>query len=221
MSKSPEEYFQEQDFSLSADKDSQGFSSAEEAFIEKYMGLEAGAALASLPQSADLPRERMADLHEEMNACEDVSDVIKKLSELQMVAFFLGSQEFTLPTIVVQEVIRAVPVVRLPTASGMVAGVISLRGKVTPLLHLRDILEVNSPRLNEDKFIIVCRRQGIQIGLIIERIHTMYLRPQSEIDWAVESSLGSSCEFISGLVKINELLVGIVDVDKIIKTLLA
>jgi len=221
MSKSPEEYFQEQDFSLSADKDSQGFSPAEEAFIDKYMGLEAGAALASLPQSSDLPRERMADLHEEMNACEDVSEVIKKLSELQMVAFFLGSQEFTLPTIVVQEVIRAVPVVRLPTASDMVAGVISLRGKVTPLLHLRDILEVNSPRLNEDKFIIVCRRQGIQIGLIIERIHTMYLRPQSEIDWAVESSLGASCEFISGLVKIKDLLVGIVDVDKIIKNLLA
>jgi Chemotaxis signal transduction protein len=220
MSKSPEEYFQEQDFSLSEEAGQQ-FSPAEKAFIDKYMGLEADAALERLPRSADMPREKMADLHEEMNAGEEVLEIIKSLPELQMVAFFLGGQEFTLPTVVVQEVIRSVPVVRLPSPREMVAGVISLRGKVTPLLHLRDILEVNSPRRNEDKFIIVCRRQGIQIGLIIERVHTMYRIPQSEIDWAVENSLGPSCEYISGLVKLNDLLVGIVDVDRIIKHLLA
>jgi purine-binding chemotaxis protein CheW len=137
-----------------------------------------------------------------------------------MVGFFLGDQEFTVPTVAVQEVIRAVPASKLPTAPPMVAGVINLRGKITPLVHLRDLLEVGSPRLGEDKFIIVCRRQGLQLGMIIERVHTMYRVQQSDIDWGIEVHLGINVDYVAGLLKLREQLVGIVSVDRIIASIL-
>ena len=162
-----------------------------------------------------------ADAHKEMSDEESFDLILRKEAELQMVGFYIGKQEFTVPTLAVQEVIRYETPAKMPAAPEFVAGVINLRGKMTPLVHLRDMLEIRQARETEDRFIIVCRRKGLQIGLIIERVHTMYRVPQTDIDWGIESLLGiNNAEFISGLLKLNESLVGIVSVDRIIEHVL-
>lgn len=221
MNKSPEEYFKEQDFSAEpAAKNT--FTSAEQAFMEKYMGVGAGEVLEQIglsPAGGPHP-DAVPDEHKEMGAQEKLEDVLRLAPELLMVAFFLGGQEFTIPTVAVQEVIRTTPVARLPAAPPFVAGVVNLRGKVTPLVRLRDVLEVSSPRMDEDKFIIVCRRQGLQIGMMIERVHTMYRVPQADIDWNIEAHLGINVDYVAGLLKLEEKLVGIVSVDRVIASIL-
>ena len=219
MNKSPEEYFREQNFSDTA-KD-QSFSAAEQAFIEKYLGVEGAPSLEEMGYDArKAALEATPDQHQDMATEQPLAQILRDAKHLQMVAFYLGNQEFTLPTIVVQEVIRALPIAKLPSAPPLIAGAVSLRGKITPLIRLRDALEVSSPRKQEDKFIIVCRRQGFQVGLMIERVHTMYRIPQADIDWNIEATLGTGVEFVSGLVKLENMLVGIVDVDKIIQSIL-
>ncbi len=213
MTKSPEEYFQEQSFDTTPDKD--GFSATERAFIQKYMGINEGELLGKLGMTGAQPK--VPDAHSEMSQEDSIDDILRNEPELQMVGFFLGMQEFTVPTIAVQEVIRYEVPTRLPSAPPQMAGVINLRGKVTPLVHLRDLLEVKAPRQSEDRFIIVCRRLGLQLGLIIERVHTMYRVPQTDIDWGIEAHLGINVDFVSGLLKLNDKLVGIVSVDKIIQ----
>jgi purine-binding chemotaxis protein CheW len=219
MSKSPEEYFKEQNFSAQG-AGSASFSPAERAFMDKYLGVKEGEFLHKLGLDPASSPEAAPDLHQEMGREQPLEDMLRAAQELQMVGFFLGEQEFTVPTVAVQEVIRAMPVSKLPTAPPMVAGVINLRGKVTPLVHLRDLLEVGTPRLGEDKFIIVCRRQGLQLGMIIERVHTMYRVRQSEIDWGIEAHLGINVDFVAGLLKLREQLVSIVSVDRIIASIL-
>lgn len=149
-----------------------------------------------------------------------LEETLKKEKEIQMVGFFLGEQEFTIPTAAVQEVIRAMPIARLPAAPSFVAGVINLRGRVTPLVELREILEVRSPRREENRFIIICRRQGLQIGMLIEKVHTMYRVPQTDIEWGIETHLGINGECVAGLFKQNEQLVSIVSVDRVIADVL-
>ena len=219
MSKSPEDYFQEQNFSaVSVDK--ANFTPAEQAFMDKYLGVDGGAVLDKIGISSQPAADAAPDQHAEMGAEAPLEETLRAAPEIQMVGFFLGSQEFTVPTVAVQEVIRSMPLAKLPAAPEFVAGVINLRGKVTPLIRLRDVLEVNSPRLGEDKFIIVCRRQGLQVGMIIERVHTMYRVPQDDIDWGIENHLGINVDFIAGLLKLREQLVGIVSVDRIIASII-
>lgn len=219
MSKSPEDYFQEQNFSaVSVDK--ANFTPAEQAFMDKYLGVDGGAVLDKIGIGPQPAADAAPDQHAEMAAEAPLEEALRTAPEIQMVGFFLGSQEFTVPTVAVQEVIRSMPLAKLPAAPEFVAGVINLRGKVTPLIRLRDVLEVNSPRLGEDKFIIVCRRQGLQVGMIIERVHTMYRVPQADIDWSIENHLGINVDFIAGLLKLREQLVGIVSVDRIIASII-
>lgn len=215
MTKSPEDYFTEQDFTVGT-VDKSTFTPAEQAFMDKYLGVDQGSTLEKIGINPEVKREFDPDLFSAMSAEEPLEDMMRRAPELQMVGFFIGAQEFTIPTVAVQEVIRSMPLARLPAAPAFVAGVINLRGKVTPLIHLRDVLEVRAPRQQEDKFIIICRRQGLQVGMIIERVHTMYRVPQKDIEWSIEAHAGINVDFIAGLLKLEDKLVSIVSVDRII-----
>ncbi|MDR1685290.1 MAG: chemotaxis protein CheW [Desulfovibrio sp.] len=220
MNKSPEEYFKEQNFHADQAEHT-GFTPAEQAFMDKYVGVDGRSVITGLGlEEKKRHPDAAADLHPEMDGEDFLDTMLRSSHELLLVGFFIGGQEFTIPTVAVQEVIRHEPASRLPSAPEFVAGVINLRGRVTPLIHLRDVLEVSSPRMGEDKFIIVCRRKGIQIGMIIERVHTMYRVRQEDIDWSVEAHIGANVDFISGLLKVREQLVGIVSVDRVITSII-
>lgn len=218
MVKSPEEYFQDQEFHAEAGNAKGDFTSAERAFMQKYLGVDENDILRKMgikPGQAAL-----VDAAEAASAGESLDAIIRDEPELQMVAFFLGNQEYTVPTLAVQEVIKFSQPTKLPAAPAYVAGIINLRGRVTPLVRLRDLLEIPATESSTDHFIVVCRRRGLQLGLMIERVHTMYRVPQERIDWAVESHLGINVDYISGLLKADDRLVGIVSVDRIVDTVL-
>jgi purine-binding chemotaxis protein CheW len=116
----------------------------------------------------------------------------------------------------VSEVLRYVPPVLLPLAPDYVAGVINLRGKVTPLLYLEDLLTTPRKTRSENRFIIICSHKELQVGLIFDKVHTMYTFSQDQIMWDVESRIGASAEYICGLVDMNESILGVVSVEMII-----
>ncbi len=220
MNKSPEEYFQEQNFSTDVPPDAKPgeFTDAERAFMEKYMGVEAASTLRSIGLEAPGGAPAKAGVRDvpAVPREEPLDTVLRRETELLLVGFFLGDQEFVVPTLAVQEVIRSSAPAKLPTAPSFVAGVINLRGKVTPLIRLRDMLGVPDGEGAAHQFTIVCRRKGLQMGLMIDRVHTMYRVSQNDIDWGIETHLGSNVDFISGLLKLREQLVGIVSVDRIV-----
>lgn len=221
MNKSPEEYFQEQNFSTDVPPDAKPgeFTDAERAFMEKYMGVDAVSTLRAigLQVPSESPPGEEPVRQEEKPVEESLDTVLRREPELLMVGFFLGDQEFVVPTLAVQEVIRYSPPAKLPTAPSFVAGVINLRGKITPLIRLRDMLGAPDDTENRHQFIIVCRRRGLQMGLMIDRVRTMYRVAQSDIDWGIEAHFGANVDFISGLLKLREELIGVVSVDRIVE----
>ena len=162
------------------------------------------------------PQEGMADA-EGRSLEEDLRDV----PEVQMVSFFLENQEFVVPIHVVQEVVRAIPPTKLPEAPPFLAGIINLRGRVTPLVRLRTLLGVGGDD-STDRFIVVVRRRGLQFGLQIQRVAAMYRVPRGAIEWGMEAQLGINGEYVSALMKSGdgERLVGVISVDRILDTML-
>lgn len=152
---------------------------------------------------------------------QDASQAEKALREksvLQLIGFRLAEQEYALPIDVIQEVIRAVEATKLPSAPDFLSGVINLRGKVTPLVSLRTLLGLPP---DEDKFVVVCRHSGLQLGLQIQAVSTMHRVGQDRIDWGVESLLGIQNDYVAGLIRAeNRRLIGILSLHHIVQTLL-
>ena len=231
--KTPEQYFLEKDF-LPSGAEAESVSAAEKAFLQKYMGLGDGegqgavsmprqarvesapgfeasaAALAEAPDGRDL---------DEALAEPDILTELREQPDIQLVGFTVGDQEFTVPINVVQEVIRYVAPTQLPAAPYFMAGIVNLRGRVTPLVKLNSLIGAAGDET--PGFIVVCRRKGLQLGLMIDKVKTMYRVPQADLDWGVEQHLGSGVEFVAGLMKAEGgTLVGIISIDRIVEKVL-
>ncbi|EFL51154.1 CheW protein [Solidesulfovibrio fructosivorans JJ]] len=237
MSGPLEEYFKEH---VTLPEKGQGaFSDAERAFLARYMGEDFEAALsregldkparvetvagalasgpgdevapASQAAGADAPPERDADAALEAG--------LRRAESLKLVGFRLAGQELAVPIAQVQEVLRAMPVTRLPAAPPQILGILNLRGRVVPMVDLAAIADFSGAR-GENRFIIVCRCREMLVGLMVETLSTMYQARGEEIEWGVEARVGVASDLVSGLLKVGEGLVAILSVDSLFQKVL-
>ena len=133
-------------------------------------------------------------------------------------SFSLLGREYALPITVIQEVIRYVKPTKLPSAPPCISGIINLRGRVTPLVSLRLLMGI--PGEQEDRFIVICRHRGLQIGLMIGAVSTMYKASGNDLEWNVEGNIGVSAQLLMGLFKSNEKLISILSIDNLVQVVL-
>ena len=229
MVKTPEEYFADQCLTVPQAVDST-LSPAEQAFVQKYLGSDS---LQDMPVqepeqvlagAANVAQELGSAEHPSARKAEEAPSLRTRLAaqdQVQMVSFYIREQVFLLPVSVIVEVLRYMPLTRLPMAPPFIAGVVNLRGKVTPLLHLDALLTTDqSMRYTEKSFIIVCGTDDMQLGLIIDKVHTMYMVSRESISWNIEAQLGEGADFLCGLANIGERLHGIIDPELIVDKLI-
>ena len=233
MVKTPEEYFADQCLAVPQAADAT-LSPAEQAFVQKYLGSDAlqnmpvqepeqvlagAAGTTSLAPEID-GAHPAAHKQAQANA-PSLRTRLATQEQVQMVSFYIREQIFLLPVSVIVEVLRYMPLTRLPMAPPFIAGVVNLRGKVTPLLHLDALLTTDQTmRYSEKSFIIVCGTDDMQLGLIIDKVHTMYMVSKDSISWNIEAQLGEGADFLCGLANIGEHLHGIIDPELIVEKLI-
>jgi len=149
-----------------------------------------------------------------LSAPEDSDGAYREAEKVQMISFWLGKQEFALPVSRVKEVIRFQEPTKLPGSPEYIEGIVNLRGRVTPMVRLSGLID-SARESGQSKFIIVCRQEGLQIGLIIDSIATMNHVSQENIEWGVESSLGADCDLVEGVIKGGKKLIAVLSVDKL------
>jgi purine-binding chemotaxis protein CheW len=214
MVKSPLEYLVEQNFDTTPDP-AERMSDTEKAFIEKYMGISPDEALKKLPVTAGDPNAAPLP-----DSGPSLYKTLREAESVQLVGFYIGTQLFAMPTLAIQEVIRRQEVSLLPLAPTFISGVINLRGHVTPLIRLRNWLDVALDPGEEDKFTIICRSCGLQFGVEIEKLQTMYKIFQEDLNWDAEMNIGANVDFITGMFQVNEKIIPIVSTDRIVENML-
>ncbi|MDP2849120.1 MAG: chemotaxis protein CheW [Humidesulfovibrio sp.] len=219
--KTPEQYFVDDVRLPDVDDAGRALTSAEQAFLDKYLGAEREKVLAQAarldPRSEDVVSGIVGT--ESGGSAEEHSDEkMRSQLEIRLVSFSLLEREYALPITVIQEVIRYVKPTKLPTAPACIAGIINLRGRVTPLVSLRTLLGI--PGEQDDRFIVVCRHRGLQIGLMIGAVSTMYKAGGDDLEWNVEGNIGVSAHLLMGLYKSGEKLISILSIDNLVQVVL-
>ena len=233
MVKTPEEYFADQCLAVPQAADAT-LSAAEQAFVQKYLGSDAlqnmpvqepeqvlAGAAGTTGVAPEIDGTHPAARQQTQATAPSLRTRLATLEQVQMVSFYIREQIFLLPVSVIVEVLRHMPLTRLPMAPPFIAGVVNLRGKVTPLLHLDALLTTDQTmRYSEKSFIIVCGTDDMQLGLIIDKVHTMYMVSKDSISWNIEAQLGEGADFLCGLANIGERLHGIIDPELIVEKLI-
>ena len=134
---------------------------------------------------------------------------------LQLVSFHVGAEEFGLNILRVQEIIRLPQVTRVPNSPHFVKGVINLRGKVIPVIGMRKRLGLEEQPEDKQTRIMVVETQGAVLGFIVDSVSEV-LRITSELVDPPPRLGKAEREYVSGVGKLDNRLVILLDVDRLV-----
>jgi len=135
---------------------------------------------------------------------------------LQLVTFTIAEEEFGMDILKVQEIIRTLEITRVPRAPAFVEGVINLRGKVIPIIDLRRRFGMESKPHDKDTRIIVIEINGMIVGFVVDSVSEVLRIPASTVEPPPSIVSGIDSEYISGVGKLNNRLLIMIDLDKLL-----
>ncbi len=147
---------------------------------------------------------------------QESSDAIITEDIVQLVGFIIGDEEYAVPILSIQEIIKPIGWTRVPQTPDYVLGVFNLRGSVIPLIDLRAKFGLPHKKINDETRFIVMKSGDEVAGFVIDRL-TMALRlHKKDIEPAPETIDGDKT-VIDGVGKRDENIITILKVDKLLK----
>jgi purine-binding chemotaxis protein CheW len=135
---------------------------------------------------------------------------------LQLVSFNIGSEEFGVDILKVQEINRMVEITKVPQAPHYIEGVINLRGKVIPIIDLRKRFNLELKEYDKNTRIVVVDIGGNIMGMVVDSVSEVLRLPSSTIEPPPEIAIGVNSEYIKGVAKLEDRLLIFLDLSKVI-----
>lgn len=134
---------------------------------------------------------------------------------LQLVTFKLGSEEFGVDILKVQEINKMMNITKIPNAPAFIEGVINLRGKIIPIVDLRKRLGFREQPYDKSTRIIVVELEGLVLGFIVDSVSEVLRIPENTIEPPPSMVAGIESEYIEGVGKLDDRLLILLELKKI------
>jgi len=134
----------------------------------------------------------------------------------QMVGFLVGSEEYCVDILKVQEIIRMMDITRIPNAPDYAEGVINLRGRVIPVINFRKRFCLGKSILEntQTQRIVVVDMAGSTVGLIVDQVSQVTKLAPDQVSPTPDTVRTSGGDCFSGIGRIGDKLVILLDVEK-------
>lgn len=137
------------------------------------------------------------------------------MSEKQYVIFKLGNEEYGVNIMKVKEISEFKEVTKVPNAPYFVDGIINLRGEIIPIVSLKKRFGIKDSSIDSDIRIIVININERNVGFVVDEASQVIRINESNVDPAPEIVAGIDRQYITGVGKIDEKIIIMLDLDKI------
>ena len=134
----------------------------------------------------------------------------------QFVSFTVGKEEYGVHIEDVQEVVRMPEITHLPQTDSFIKGVINLRGNIIPVIDMRNRFKMDAKDYNETTRVIVVAIEEKLVGMIVDTVSQVLEISEEEISDAPDIINGLSKEYIEGIGKINETMIILLKIDRVL-----
>ncbi len=135
---------------------------------------------------------------------------------VQLVGFVIGEEEYAVPILAIQEIIKPFPWTRVPQVPKYVVGVFNMRGSVIPLIDLRLKFGLSPKKHSDDTRFIVMRDGDDVAGFIIDRL-TMAIRIDKKDIGPAPDTINGEDTTIDGVGKQEDRIITILKVNKLLE----
>lgn len=134
----------------------------------------------------------------------------------QFCTFRLGDFFFGIDILQVQEIIRRLSFTRIPLAPTMIEGLVNLRGQIVTAIDLRLRLELPPRSADKSPIHVVVNTADGATSLMVDEIGDMMDLSDDAFELPPDTMQGLARELITGIYKLENDLLLILDITKII-----
>jgi purine-binding chemotaxis protein CheW len=134
--------------------------------------------------------------------------------------FALGSEEYGVGILKIREIIGIMEITAVPHTPNYVKGVINLRGRVIPIIELREKFGMEFKEYDERTCIIVVEVSGpngpIQVGMLVDSVSEVTNILPEEIEAPPDFGVSTEVDNILGMGKVKGQVKILLDVDQVV-----
>jgi len=138
----------------------------------------------------------------------------------QYLTFLLAGEEYGVDILKVQEIRSWEQPTMLPNTVDYVLGVINLRGTVVPIIDLRRRFSMEKSQFGQTTVVVVVKVSSADkertVGIVVDAVSEVYNVSDEQIRPAPDLGGAISTEFVKGLATLDEKMIILLDIDKLI-----
>jgi len=138
------------------------------------------------------------------------------VEEQQYVTFNLGDETYGVSVLSVQEIIGMADITHVLSALPYLKGVINMRGAVIPVIDMRLRFNMEQRVYDNNTVTIIVESRNRQIGMIVDSVSDVLSIPVAGLHESPHFSSHIDRDFIKSIGRVNEDLIIILNVERII-----
>ena len=156
----------------------------------------------------------MAEVYDTVQA-DDEQETEESLDEMYL-TFMLGTEEYGININFVTEIIGIQAITFVPDLPVFVKGIINLRGQIIPVIDVRLRFQKEEIGYNDRTCVIVLQIKDLSIGFIVDSVAACGAIPGDNIIAPPATMRNYNQKYVSGIGKLSEKIVLILDCEKLI-----
>ncbi len=134
----------------------------------------------------------------------------------EFLVFSLGSEEYAVDILKVQEIRGYENVTRIANAPEFIKGVTNLRGVIVPIVDLRIKFHLDNVEYGGQTVVIVVNVGERVVGIVVDGVSDVMTLTPEQIKPAPEFGVTLSSDYLSGLGSLDDRMLVLVDIDKLL-----
>jgi purine-binding chemotaxis protein CheW len=131
----------------------------------------------------------------------------------QYLTLRLGSEEYAIDILRVQEIRSYEEPTRMVNAPPFIKGVVNLRGVIVPIVDLRMKLNISKVEYNEFTVVIILNVRGTVIGAVVDSVSDVVTLDAGSIKPAPQFETALDSRFITGLANVGDRMLIVMNME--------
>ena len=146
-----------------------------------------------------------------------MTDTLPTTDATRFVIFTLADEEFAVEVSQVQEIVEMQEITRLPRAPSFIKGVLNLRGKILPVIDLRERLGL-AQAAGQAPRIVFAQLENQTVGMIVDSVTEVLPVPENSIEAPPALVADVSGAYLRGLARLGGRLLILLDLSRVLST---
>jgi purine-binding chemotaxis protein CheW len=137
---------------------------------------------------------------------------------LEFLSFTLGQEEYGIDIQKVQELRGYDAVTRIANAPEHIKGVVNLRGIIVPIIDMRIKFNLGTPTYDQFTVVIILNIASRVMGMVVDSVSDVITLMQEQIKPAPAMGSVLDTDYLIGLGTLDERMLILVDIDKLMSS---